>query len=239
MGYTFNGSDKVVSLTLGTTVLDVRDLYSRWKDWVVSTGSMFLQGISVVGGEPVDESQGIYVTSYFFLENGWKIKPQEANHKLKVTSGVLVTSDGSDPFVPTEGSYNVLVQYSQPVKSETVSTGGGSGGATAEEIWEYPTREITNDLLTLADVEGSTILAKESSVEALNTYLVRVLGLSHENFRIASPVYNGDGNMTSATIKLYGSKADCDSDTSPIATYSIAAVYTGASLTSYKMTRET
>jgi hypothetical protein len=133
MGYTFDGTTKVITLTAGTTTLDVRDLYSRWKDWVVSTGAGFLQALSVVGGEPVDAGNGIYVTSYFFLQNGWKIKPQEANHKLVVSNGVLVDGAGGDPFVQTTGSYNVLVQYSQPVKSETVSTGGGTGGLTTDE----------------------------------------------------------------------------------------------------------
>jgi hypothetical protein len=127
MGCTFDGTTKIITMTAGTLTLDVRDVYSRWKDWIISTGSGYLNAFSVVGGDPVDAGQGIYVTSYFFLENGWKVKPQESSHKLTVTNGVLVTSDGSDPFVQTDGTFNVLVQYSQPVKSETVATGGGSG----------------------------------------------------------------------------------------------------------------
>lgn len=116
MGYSFNGSSKIVSLTSGTTSLDVRDLYSSWKVWMVSDGANFLPMFSVVGGDPVDAANGIYVTSYFFLENGWKVRPQEANHKLRVYNGILLTSDGSDPFLNTIGNYNVMVQYSQPVK---------------------------------------------------------------------------------------------------------------------------
>lgn len=124
------------------TILDVRDLYSRWKDWSVAEGSGFLQAMSVVGGDTVDLAQGIYVTSYFFLENGWKIRPQEDDHKLVVNNGVLVDAAGGDPFVPTLGSFNVLIQYSQPVKSETVNISGG-GGSTPAEIWAYSNRELS------------------------------------------------------------------------------------------------
>ena len=134
MGYSFNGTTKIISLTAGTTYLDVRDLYSKWKEWVIDTGSPFLQTFSVVGGDPIDENNGVYVTSYFFLNNNWKIKPQESNHKLTVGNGIILSSDGSDPFVQTNGNYNVMIQYSQPIKSETVSiSGSSSGGLTTEQ----------------------------------------------------------------------------------------------------------
>ena len=134
MGYLFDGANKILSLTAGTVSLDVRDMYSNWKSWVeIGDNSKYLQAFSVVGGDPVDEANGIYVSSYFFLENGWKVKPQEANHKLRVLNGILLTIDGSDPFVQTSGTYNVLVQYSQPVKAETVNIGGGGGGLTTPE----------------------------------------------------------------------------------------------------------
>ena len=160
MGYIFDGTTKIITLTSGTTYVSVRDLYSRWKDWIQSTGSNFLQSFSVVGGEPVDSTNGIYVTSYFFLENGWKIKPQEANHKLVIADGILVTSDGTDPFVSTTGSYNVLIQYSQPVKSETVSTGGGSGGLTPAQ--DAKLTAIDNKV----DVAVSTRASKKDVINA-------------------------------------------------------------------------
>lgn len=142
MGYVFDGVTKIISLTAGTVILDVRDIYSRWKDWALTEGMMYLPAFSVVGGETVDEAQGIYVTSYFFLENGWKIRPQEATHKLSVRNGILAASDGSDPFLVTLGSYNVMIQYSQPIKSETVATGGGGGGIVTS-IQEAALAQIT------------------------------------------------------------------------------------------------
>jgi len=40
MGYEFTGgSAKIIQLTLGTTTLDLKDMYSRWKDWLIVSGS--------------------------------------------------------------------------------------------------------------------------------------------------------------------------------------------------------
>ena len=131
MGYNFDGSTKVISLTAGTTSMSVRDLYSRWKEWVATgTNARFLPAFSTVGGDPL--GGGVYVTFYAFLANGWRIRPQEASHTLTVTDGVITTDDGSDPFIATLGAYNVQIKYSQPVKTETVATGGGSAPSVSE-----------------------------------------------------------------------------------------------------------
>jgi hypothetical protein len=228
MGYTFDGVDKIISLTLGTTTLDIRDMYSTWKEWMQVEGSGFMQALSVVGGEPVDAGAGIYVTSYFFLENGWKIKPQEASHKLKVMNGILVTSDGTDPFIPTTGTFNVMIQYSQPVKSETVSTSGG-GGATPEQIADAVLDEVMSGHTTPGTL--GKLLNDQADI------LARILGLNQENYRLKNPTYS-DHNLTSATMVIYPSKTDADNDTNATATYTLSAAYDGnGDLTDYVVTK--
>jgi hypothetical protein len=133
MAYTFDGVNKIVTLTAGTTGMDVRDFYSRWKDWVKSEGSNYIQGCAIVGGDPIDETAGIYVATYVFLINGWKIRPQEANHTLKVYNGILVTDTGEDPFIPTLGYYNVQIKYAQPVQAQSVIIETGTSGLTQSE----------------------------------------------------------------------------------------------------------
>lgn len=134
MGLEFDGPNKIISLTTGTTGLDCKDLYSRWKDWVKdSGGSKFLEAFSIVGGEPIDVAASTYVATYLFLVNGWFIRPQEANHKLKVYNGVLLTQTGDDPFLQTIGTFNVLVQYSQPVQAQSVIVETGVSGLTEAE----------------------------------------------------------------------------------------------------------
>lgn len=133
MSISFDGNNKIISYSVGTTAIDVKDLYSRWKDWVMASGGPFLQGMSVVGGDPIDETAGIYVSTYVFLENGWFIRPAEESHTVKVYNGILLTATGDDPFVPTSGAYNVQIKYSQPVATQAVIVETGVSGLTEEE----------------------------------------------------------------------------------------------------------
>jgi len=158
---TFDPANKRIICKAGVTSLDARiDLYSDAKeDWKLDPElNKFRFPFEVVGGDPIDEGEGVYVTSYFFLKTGWRVRPQEANHTLKVSGGVLLTLEGADPFVPTLGMFNVQVKYSQPIKSETISTGGGSGGLTSEEhdqlmatSFEVTAQEIKERTINLPD----------------------------------------------------------------------------------------
>lgn len=133
MAISFDGSTKVISLSSETT-LSVRDLWSRWVDWLLtSDNSKYLFAFQTVGGDDIDESAGTKIPIYAFLLNGWRIKPQEANHTLNVTDGILLVSGGGDPFVNTTGTFVVRINYQQPVQAISFSTGGGTA-PTAEEI---------------------------------------------------------------------------------------------------------
>lgn len=127
MTITFDGTTKVISLSLGTTELDVVDLYSRWKDWVNLGNANYLPAFESVGGNPIDSASGTAVPLYAFLINGWRLRPQPADHTLYVSGGVLLVSGGGDPFINPVGSYVVRINYQQPVQAITVSTGGGGG----------------------------------------------------------------------------------------------------------------
>lgn len=129
MALTFNGVTKVITLSSGTTQLSVRDLWSRWVDWfLTSDNSKYLPAFEQVGGNDIDPTSGTSIPIYAFLVNGWRIKPQEANHTLSVNDGILLVNGGGDPFNNTSGAYTVRINYQQPVQAITVSTGGGAGG---------------------------------------------------------------------------------------------------------------
>jgi hypothetical protein len=139
MAYSFDGPNKIILLTSGTTTFEVKDMYSRWKDWVkTGDNSKFLEAFSVVGGDSTSGSNFIY--PYFFLENGWRVRPQEADHQLQV-DGALLVQGGGNPYVQTVGTYQVQVIADVPVRAEGVDLGGG-GGPTASEIadavWDEP-----------------------------------------------------------------------------------------------------
>lgn len=151
MSLSFNGVAKVITLSVGTTTLGVRELWSRWVDWVVtSDNSKYLPAFAQVGGNDIDVLTGTSIPIYLFMLNGWKIRPQESNHTLTVYDGVLVVDGGGDPFVETLGAYTVRVNYSQPVQAITVATGGGAPidvPAVASAVWQK--------LLTSGQIPGS------------------------------------------------------------------------------------
>jgi len=136
MGYVFDGVTKTITLTAGTTNVSIRDLWSRWVDWLaVSDNSKYYPAFSSTGGDPIDPSAGTYIPIYVFVQNGWKIKPQEANHTLSVRDGILLVAGGGDPFKNTDGNYVVRINYQQPVQAISFSTTGG-GGSTAPTVDE-------------------------------------------------------------------------------------------------------
>lgn len=144
MAIAFDGPTKLMTLSAGTTIVSVRDLYSRWVDWLLTgDNSKYVLAFASLGGDDVDAGAGTKVPVYAFLVNGWKVKPQEANHTLNVTDGILLVSGGGDPFVNTTGSFVVRVNYQQPVQAISFDSGGGGGGATAAEVWAYGDRQLT------------------------------------------------------------------------------------------------
>lgn len=120
--FTINYSSKLFIMDGGETELQIPILYSAWKDNVRLTNNiqydlaMTQKGNDVISGTTV-------IADYAFLSNGWKIRPDEADHTLSITQGILVTDDESDPFVDTLGAYTVRVRYEQPVQVLKVSNG--------------------------------------------------------------------------------------------------------------------
>lgn len=75
------------------------------------------------GGPDIDPIAGTSIPTYVYLENGWRIRPDEASHTLTVTGGVILVQGGGDPFADTVGLFRVNVRYQQPVQAIGVSTG--------------------------------------------------------------------------------------------------------------------
>lgn len=93
----------------GVVNLDVKvDLYSDGKeDWVSEANLItYPYPIRSVGGDPLPGDKALGAT--FFLDSTWKIRPYEGSHVLNV-NGNLYSEDGTSPFTPTVGSYNVTI----------------------------------------------------------------------------------------------------------------------------------
>lgn len=160
MAYIFDGPNKLIVLTPGTTVVGVRDILSRWAEWVTeSDNAKYLPAFNQVGGNDIDTGVGSSIPIYAFLLNGWRIRPQESNHTLQVNDGILLVDGGGDPFVNTLGSFVVRINFQQPVQAITVSTGGGSA----------PTVTEVRDAVWSADLSSYVPGSAGDRVEALPT----------------------------------------------------------------------
>ena len=132
----------------GMVTLDLIDLHSRWKDWVLAGNAECMLAFATVGGEITE------IPLYLFMLNGWLIVPQSANHTLTVTNGILVGQGGADPFTDPAGAYKIRINRQTPGIAIGYSTNGGSG-PTAAEIAAAVRSELSTEIARL-DVQVST-----------------------------------------------------------------------------------
>ena len=128
--FTFDGPNKIISVDLGVTYFSGAQIYSRWKEWVLLTdNAKFLEAFRAEGRSPTGPST--FSTPYFFVTNGWKIRPQEADHTLTVDGNVLVDGGVGSPFVATIGNFNVLID---PINRSDLPIVETTGNVTGQAI---------------------------------------------------------------------------------------------------------
>lgn len=109
-------------IVLDTASVTATELYSRWVDWVASSdNAKYLPAFRNVGGD--DLGGGLSIPPYYFLTNGWRVRPMEANQTLTIT-GNLFVDGGGDPVVATLGVFNVLTKLVVPTLAMGIATGG-------------------------------------------------------------------------------------------------------------------
>lgn len=115
-------------IVLDSAAVTASEVWSRWVEWVAAgDNSKYPAALRQVGGDEL--GGGLLVPAYFFLMNGWRVRPMEASHTLVIT-GNLFVDGGGQPVVPTLGAYNVSAQYTVPVQAQAVATGGAVAGLT-------------------------------------------------------------------------------------------------------------
>ena len=185
MAYTFDGPNKRIILSSGTTSISLIDLWSRYKDWIHAGNAGYIRAFYTVGGDiPA-------IPLYLFIQNGWRIVPQAADHTLSVVDGILEVEGGGDPFVDPVGSYKIRINRESP----GIAIGYSSSGSviTPSQIWSYA-------------VEG---LTAEEILRLVAAALVgRRVGLGTEN-----EVYYG---LDGATARIQFSPSDAAGNGTPI-----------------------
>jgi hypothetical protein len=129
----FDPSTKII--TLDVTSITAQEIYSDWVDWVfLSDNAKYLPAFRSVGGD--DLGGGIFIPPYYFLSNGWRVRPMEAAHDLSI-NGNLVVDGGGIPVISTLGTFQVNVQYTVPVQAQAFSAGGANLTAAdvANAVW--------------------------------------------------------------------------------------------------------
>ncbi len=134
-------------------MLSVRELWSRWCDWLaVADNSRYVEAMLQVGG---DNSA---IPIYIILLNGWRIVPQSAHHSLEVYDGVLYVDGGGDPFVDPAGSFSIRIIYREPGIAIGYTIASGSG-LTPEQSAKLMSLPGTSDI-----VEANWLHAKALTV---------------------------------------------------------------------------
>jgi len=147
---TFDGPNKLIIVDYGVTEFDVQEVYSEWKQWMEGVdNSKYLPAMRTIGGDPTSGIKS--VAPYFFLTNGWKIRPYEGDHYLNIGGNLFVDEPetyGEQVFIHTVGDYMVTV--AMKVTSDAVAlTPDVDVNATeiAAAVWDR--------LLSLHAISGS------------------------------------------------------------------------------------
>lgn len=112
--YTFDGVNKLVKLN-NTGSVDVVDMFSRWKEWVLTgSNAMYLQAMRSVGGDPLTSTTNLGRT--YFLTNGWLLQPTSSNYNLTINGNLYAeylsgsTYVTQEPISQPSGSWKILVK---------------------------------------------------------------------------------------------------------------------------------
>ena len=108
--FTFDGANKRITISTGTVAFNASDAYSRWKDWIQEDPArlQYLPAYDTsVGGN--DLGGGIEVGQYYFIQNGWVIRPQEADHTLNVTGNLFPSPADAAIYTSTAGDFQVVI----------------------------------------------------------------------------------------------------------------------------------
>jgi hypothetical protein len=196
MSFSFDGPNKLIILTSGTTSFEVKDLYSRWKDWVqLSDNSKYVYAFTSVAGDPIGSGQSI--APYIFLNttDGWRIRPQEADHELRVTGNLYSIDPNLPLFVPTTGDFTVLAIIERSSAAIAITVGGidqatVQAAMTAQGYTTSRAPSLDNIDVAISTLQGQGLTSQQTTM-LLEMY--RLLGLDPTKPLVVDTPTNGSG----------------------------------------------
>jgi hypothetical protein len=129
----FNGVAKVITLDDSTTNITVREIYSRWKDWVLLNNAQFEEAFRVVGGDNL--GGGSVAPTFYFLRTdyGWKIRLPESSIEITLDGNLVSEEAGADMISPPVGAFTP----SLTINRSQVAT------VNLDAVWESVVNENT------------------------------------------------------------------------------------------------
>jgi len=174
----FHGDTRLIAINEGDFGHDLDakiDLYSDWKEWVLTDdNSKYAPAFRTIGGDPLGGV--LSAGAYFFLQNqdGWRIRPHEDDHQLRITGNLYAEDPDQAMFVPSLGGYTITIALERSSLTQVVSVDGGTGVApTAEEIADVVLEELVAGHYGVAGSLAEYLLAIRAKTEALPSGIKR------------------------------------------------------------------
>ncbi len=213
----------------GEMVVDIdvkTDLYSDGKeDWVTTDGLIsYPFPLRSVGGDPLPGSKKLGST--FFLAEGWKIKPYNADQVLNI-NGNLYREDGKSPYTVTDDSHTVgiISTVSSLVDSTVQQLAEIEYGTFQNAVWvdlvdgdpissgielignrQHPVNSIA-DAITIANNRGFSLLQLLSDVTistAIDLSDFQLVSSSHINTQLVVAANPNMNNVKIESVDLSG-----------------------------------
>jgi len=191
--YTFDGATKLIVIDdtgQNPVVGTAKGLYSAWKDWVGVGNPQWAAAFRTIGGD--DLGGGVKAGDYYFLQNqdGWRIKPAERNHVLKIDGNLFAETPGTASFALTSGAFNVQIQVQTSSLTQTLAVGSGLDSTQDQALTDAKNAAVLaqkllrNKLVTdpadgkvkLYDDNGSLLLQADVFEDAAGTVPYRSQG---------------------------------------------------------------
>lgn len=187
MAIAFDGATK--RITLDSAAVSAAEIWSRWVDWHAANPQWPL-AFNLVGGQAL--GGGLFIPPYFFLLNGWRVRPMESSHDLNIT-GNLFVDGGGVPVVRTLGTFQVNVSYTVPVQAQGIST-SGSVAPTAEQNAAAVWSKILEAAMPAEEMMRIMLAAMAGKRQGLGTATEEYMGQDGTTPRITlTPDANGNG----------------------------------------------
>jgi len=176
--------------------------------------------------------EAVQAFNYQFSNTGTKIARLQAEDNIGATSEDSLEVDVQQFQV----TFNIKDNQGNHIANIYFKPGDGTGYQEKHSPFTYGYDYNASGYDIVLDKSGYSIETQNvaSTDHTENFTFISLMDSSDENIRIINAVYDTDGNMTSATKRVYRTAADCESNVNHIKEYAVTATYSNGTCTSYK-----